>query len=192
MISFIVLLNQRNQHNVVSIMKKREKIMTAISITLMEITIAIVCLLFLGPAYNDIINADYNVNGGVLAWTEYNKEVTLAREFNGHPAGTKFTAYSMSFDEYIVSSNLESSTVISKTIPFDYVAEKEDLLSTTNAMQHRVDEYISVRKAYMTYVASGFVALGLIAPFISVYSRKRKNRKKQQEEEELIAIQDSE
>lgn len=71
-----------------SYMDRREKIRTTISIILMEITIIIVCLLCLVPAYSQIINADYNVLGGVKGFgTSYNKEVTLVRDYNDHRVG---------------------------------------------------------------------------------------------------------
>jgi len=163
-------------------MNKHRKLKMALSITLMEITIVIVCLLFLGPAYNDIINADYNVLGGVLGGgTTYNKEVTLTRDYKGHLAGTRFTAYRISFDRRIISSNLGSHREIN-LIPFDYVEEKEDMIATANAMQTRMDEYISSRKTYMISVSAGFLLLGIAAPFISVSIRKYRIKKMQQKE----------
>ena len=165
-------------------MDRREKIRAAISIILMEITIIIVCLLCLGPAYNQIINADYNVLGGVKGFgTSYNKEVTLVRDYNDHPAGTVFTAYSISFDGQIITSDLEPSSYTRQAIPFDYVAEKEDLAATANAMLDRMDEYVSARKTYMLYTTIGFGILALIVPFISVSVRKKRISRRQQDNE---------
>ena len=162
-------------------MNKREKKQAAIGIILIEITIVLVYLLFLVPAYGHIINADYTVNGGVLGGgTGYDKEVTLIYDYDGHPAGTVFTAYTISFDGYIISSNLESSSVETKFIPFDQVAEKDDLIATANDMLNKMDEYISARKTYMLYLTIGFAALALTAPFISVCIRKKKLLKQQQ------------
>ena len=163
-------------------MDRREKIRTTISIILMEITIVIVCLLCLVPAYDQIINADYNVLGGVKGLgTSYNKEVTLVRDYNDHPAGTVFTAHRISFDGQIISSDLESSIYTRQAIPFNYVAEKEDLAATANAMLDRMDEYVSARKTYMLYTTIGFGILALIVPFISV-RKKRISRREQDTE----------
>ncbi len=165
-------------------MDRREKIRAAISIILMEITIIIVCLLCLGPAYDQINNVDYTVNGGVLAWgTKYDKEVTLICDYNDHPAGTVFTAYSISFDGQIISSDLEPSSYTRQAIPFDYVAEQEDLTATANAMLDRMDEYVSARKTYMLYTTIGFGILALIAPFVSIFIRKKRISRRQQDNE---------
>ncbi len=167
-----------------SYMDRREKIRTTISIILMEITIIIVCLLCLVPAYSQIINADYNVLGGVKGLgTSYNKEVTLVRDYNDHQAGTVFTAYRISFDGQIISSDLEPSGYTRQAIPFDYVAEQEDLTATANAMLDRMDEYVSARKAYMLYTAIGFGILALLAPFISIFIRKKRISRRQQDNE---------
>ena len=114
--------------------------------------------------------------------TTYNKEVTLTRDYKGHLAGTRFTAYRISFDRRIISSNLGSYRE-TNLIPFDYVEEKEDMIATANAMLDRMDEYVSARKTYMLYTTIGFGILALIAPFVSIFIRKKRISRRQQDNE---------